>query len=114
MLSETAKKRFKTLRQEHNPLVYLVRGGPQQIEEISKTEALKDIPAIPEKYVTYYIDHMVRGQMIANWEGRLDKREPEIHRHECEDFTFPDGMEYPVWLLDIRMKSRHEANRKRK
>ena len=42
--------------------------------------------------------------MIANWEGRLNKREPEVHRHECEDFTFPDGMEYPVWLLDIRLR----------
>mgnify|MGYP003655495947 FL=1 len=87
------KGRLYALRQEHNPLVYLC--GPWlQIKESKKADLIKD----------YYIDHMARGQMIANWEGRLNKREPEVHRHECEDFTFPDGMEYPVWLLDIRLR----------
>jgi hypothetical protein len=114
MLSETAKQRMKAERQGHNPLVYIC-GTPQQIEEGKKEELIQDIPVIPEEYLLYYIDYMVRGQMLANWEARLDKCEPEVHRYEGgKDFGFPDGMVYPVWLLDIAMKTRHEANRKRK
>ena len=114
MLSEKAKERMKAERQGHNPLMYIC-GPLQQVEESKKEELIQDIPVISEEYLLYYIDYMVRGQMIANWEGHLDKREPEVHRYEGgKNFTFPDGMEYPVWLLDIAMKTRHEANIKRK
>tara|TARA_B100001750_G_scaffold48207_1_gene36341 strand:+ start:242 stop:451 length:210 start_codon:yes stop_codon:yes gene_type:complete len=67
---------------------------------------IKDIPVIPKEYIDFYINHMAQ-------------RESEVYRFKCsdEDFTFPDGMEYPVWLLDIAMKtelfvSDYEANKK--
>ena len=67
---------------------------------------IKDIPVIPKEYIDFYINHMAQ-------------RESEVYRFKCsdEDFTFPDGMEYPVGLLDIAMKtelfvSDYEANKK--